>query len=142
MPADAVRVVVDEAWDAPGVDLLAFDRRVHAAEDAGGVQLVIRTARPCEVRLRYQRLTPVRNEASASTAFSALLERHRALHDLSRPLVRADHDHAIDTWQWLLRLDAHAPLPLQLAALLHDVERLESEADTRVEHLAPDFGRF
>ena len=38
----------------------------------------------------------------------------------------ADYDHAIDVWQWTLRLSAERPgLALQLAALFHDVERLD-----------------
>jgi hypothetical protein len=61
---------------------------------------------------------------------------------VSKPLVRADYNHALDVWQWTLRLEASASLAVQLAALFHDVERLASEADARVEHLAPDYQQF
>ncbi|HVI03622.1 MAG TPA: DUF4202 family protein, partial [Enhygromyxa sp.] len=63
-------------------------------------------------------------------------------HALSLPLVRADYDHALDTWQWLLRLTPDASLALQLAALLHDVERLRSEPERRVEQHAGDYQQF
>jgi hypothetical protein len=127
-------------WAAPGVDLLAFDRLVHHAEDSGAQALVLRGADPVaagQVLLRYQRLFPPQ-----PGALGPLLTLHRALHDRSKPLVRADHDHALDTWLWVRRLDPAAGLAVQAAALLHDVERLESEADTRVEHLAPDYQVF
>src|SRR5262249_30356658 len=57
-------------------------------------------------------------------------------------LVAADYDHAIDTWQWMLRLDPRASLAAQLSALFHDIERLESERDRRVERLSPDYVAF
>lgn len=91
---------------------------------------------------RYQRLVERRNLASASAAFDRVLERHRALHDLDKALVRADFDHARDVWQWLVRLAPSASLAVQVAALFHDVERLTSEADRRVEHEAPDYDAF
>jgi hypothetical protein len=81
----------------------------------------------------------VRNAASASPLFDAALARHRALHHLyglDKPLVRADFDHALDTWQWILRLAPEAGLAVQLAALFHDVERLASEAEVRIERFA------
>src|SRR5262249_272955 len=58
------------------------------------------------------------------------------------PLVRADHDHAIDAWQWVLRLDPGASAEVQVAALFHDIERLRSEARARVEQHAPDYQAF
>lgn len=134
-----VRIGADE-WRA--ADLLAVDRRVHAAEDAGPFVLVPDAAVADEVWLRYRRVAPVTNEASASQSFAHLLARHRALHDTRKPLVRADLDHAHDTWQWVLRLAPDAGLEVQLAALLHDIERLESEADVRVEQHAPDYSAF
>jgi hypothetical protein len=42
----------------------------------------------------------------------------------------------------LLRLAPQASAELQAAALLHDIERLVSEADVRVEHHAPDYAAF
>jgi hypothetical protein len=136
-------------WHDPGAELLAFDRRVHAAEDRGPFALeiagdgdlaLLRAA--TEILLRYQRLVPAWNEHSSTDVFARVLARHAALHDRSKPLVRADHDHALDVWQWTLRLDPNAGLAVQLAALLHDVERLRSEADVRVEHHAPDYQAF
>jgi hypothetical protein len=91
---------------------------------------------------RYQRLLPRSQPERACAEVRRLLIEHRRLHDLSRPLVRADHDHSLDTWCWLLRLEPAADLALQCAALLHDVERLESEADRRIEHLAPSYAHF
>src|SRR5690606_10276698 len=61
---------------------------------------------------------------------------------VSRPLVQADLDHALDTWQWSLCLDAGAPAEVQLACLCHDLERLVSEADRRVEQHAADYQAF
>jgi hypothetical protein len=83
-----------------------------------------------------------RNAASATPLFDRVLERHRAHHDLGKPLVRADWAHAVDVWQWVIRLDPEAGLAVQLAALFHDVERLVSEADVRVEHRADDYQAF
>lgn len=108
--------------------------RGAAAED------VVRVA--CEVLTRYQRHIARRNAASGGLVFDAVLRAHACLHDVGKPLVRADYDHALDTWQWMLRLDADASLAAQCAALLHDVERLESEADRRIEHRAPDYQAF
>lgn len=88
----------------------------------------------CEVLTRCQRLMDRRNTASRNGLFDRVLAEHRALHDLAKPLVRADYNHALDTWQWVLRLEPEADLAVQLAALFHDVERLVSEADARIEH--------
>lgn len=66
----------------------------------------------------------------------------RLAHDGKKPLVRADLDHALDAWQWSLRLDRRAPGAIQLAVLLHDIERLASEPDARIEHLAADYQAF
>lgn len=95
-----------------------------------------------EVLTRCQRLTGRRNEASRSDLFDRILAEHQALHDLAKPLVRADYNHALDTWQWALRLDPEADLSLQIAALFHDVERLTSETDARIEHHAANYQDF
>lgn len=94
------------------------------------------------VLTRYQRFLGRRNPASAGPAFTRVLACHRALHDCAKPLVRADFDHALDTWQWMLRLDPHAGVAVQIAALFHDVERLVSEADVRIEQHASDYRAF
>jgi hypothetical protein len=94
------------------------------------------------VLTRCQRWMGRRNEASRSPLFERTLSLHRGAHDLARPLVRADYDHALDTWQWVLRLAPDAGLDVQLAALFHDIERLISEADARVEHRPTDYQAF
>jgi hypothetical protein len=95
-----------------------------------------------EALTRCQRTVGRRNRYSSGPHFDAVLHAHRALHDLAQPLVRADYNHALDAWQWLLRLEPEVPLELQLAALFHDVERLVSESERRVEQLAPDYQQF
>ncbi len=138
------------AWLAPEARLLAFDRRIHAAEDGAHAGFLLRLHGPepalsvarRQVELRYQRLFTQRNRASDSAIFDAILARHAALHDRSKPLVRADHDHALDVWQWLLRLAPDASEALQIAALFHDIERLRSEAERRVEQHAGDYLAF
>lgn len=95
-----------------------------------------------EILTRCQRWMDRRNEASRGPLFDRVLAEHRDAHDLAKPLVRADYDHALDTWQWTLRLAPDAGLAVQLAALFHDVERLASEADARVEHHAADYQAF
>jgi hypothetical protein len=95
-----------------------------------------------EILTRCQRWMDRRNGDSRGALFDRVLLRHREAHDLAKPLVRADYDHALDTWQWTLRLDPDAGLAVQLAALFHDIERLASEADARVEHRAADYQAF
>jgi hypothetical protein len=107
---------------------------------AGEEERLLRFAR--EVLTRCQRLSGRRNAASRSGLFDRVLAAHRNLHDLAKPLVRADYNHALDTWQWALRLQPEAGLAVQLAALFHDVERLVSEADARVEHHAANYQEF
>ncbi|MFT3772761.1 MAG: DUF4202 family protein [Minicystis sp.] len=149
-PAPAGRLVtVDLAdWTAPFADPGALDARVDHAAARGAfglrvVGLVPRVDRACiELLTRYQRHVGRRNAATATPLWDRVLSRHRALHDLSLPLVRADYDHALDAWQWLLRLDPGASLAVQAAALFHDVERLESEAVARVEHHARSYDAF
>jgi Domain of unknown function (DUF4202) len=129
-------------------DLEALDERAARAEVAGAWSLRIAGASGDAARAalglltRYQRFVRRRNPASEGEPFDTVLARHRALHDLDKPLVRADHEHAIDTWHWTLRLDPAAGLAVQIAALFHDVERLASEADVRVEHRARDYQAF
>jgi uncharacterized protein DUF4202 len=137
-PADALRAA---CWEAADFDFWGFDRRLDALWEAA---LPLSLAGPGaelprfagEVLTRGQRLLDRRNAASETPLFDRVLARHRRLHgidDRHRPLVRADYDHALDTWQWTLRLAPAAGLAVQLAALFHDVERLISEAEVRVE---------
>ncbi len=135
------------AWRAEPFDFWSFDRGVDAIADAGRplrvsapADVAVPVAR--EIATRAQRRIARRNAASAAPWFDRVLDEHRARHDLGKPLVRADLDHALDAWQWTLRLDPGAPAAVQLAALLHDVERLASEADARIEHRAADYRAF
>ncbi|MFP2931090.1 DUF4202 family protein [Pyxidicoccus sp. 3LG] len=139
-----LRLDVSE-WGSLSFDPFEWDGRVFGAaesseqlalhlEGARGEALVIAAL---EILTRYQGLVGRRNEASSVRLFDRVLARHRALHDLARPLVRADYQHALDAWQWALRLRPDANLAVQAAALFHDVERLLTDANRRVEHRAP-----
>jgi hypothetical protein len=134
------------AWRSEGFDLWAFDRTLD--ELAARNQPLAITAEhdlvaiALEILTRAQRVIPRRNESSNTAWFARVLGFHADLHDMTKPLVRADYDHALDTWQWTVRLDGAAPADVQLAALCHDLERLDSEADVRTEHRAPDYQRF
>jgi hypothetical protein len=148
---DAV-VVSAMLWRAPDFDPLVLDEAVAAAmtpegnfalrliDDAGARGDLFLTA--LQVVTRCQRHLAGRNRLSSVPLFDAVLAHHRSLHDLSKPLVAADFDHARDTWRWVLRLDAEASLAVQVAALFHDVERLASESEVRVEHQAADYVAF
>jgi hypothetical protein len=135
-------------WDRPDFDSFRFDYAVdelaarqpftlRIADDRGE-----RAQFPLEVLNRCQRLIDRRNRHSHGQQFDRILRRHRELHDLSKPLVHADYNHSLDVWQWVLRLDGSASLALQIAALFHDIERLVSEPERRVEHLAADYQQF
>lgn len=137
-------IIECSAWTAQA-DFRAADEACESSSSSavtvrGAAEQVVAVA--CEILTRFQRHVRRRNAASDTPLFDAVLRAHASLHDCDKPLVRADYDHALDTWQWLLRLDPDASLALQLAALFHDVERLESEADRRVEHHAPDYQAF
>jgi hypothetical protein len=136
-------------WRRPEADLWTFDARIDAAAQAGPFALRIETddaedsaSAAAEILTRYQRFARRANELSTTALFARTLDAHRALYDLDKPLVKADYDHAIDTWQWILRLDPRAGAAVQLAALFHDIERLVTEADERVEHRAADYQAF
>jgi hypothetical protein len=139
-----------EEWRSQFFNFYEFDGRVDAlAEQArepfvlsiqGNPEELPRAA--AEILTRCQRWTDRRNAASRGPLFDRVLAAHRDAHDLAKPLVRADYGHALDTWQWTLRLDPDADLAVQLAALFHDVERLSSEAEARIEHRAADYQAF
>ncbi|MBV9493017.1 MAG: DUF4202 family protein [Acidobacteria bacterium] len=135
------------AWCSDAIDGWALDCAVDDADERGDFVLRVldadRGGAVClEILNRCQRTIRRRNHFSQNARFDSLLSAHRGMHDLAKPLVRADFNHARDTWQWVLRLDREASLPLQLAALFHDVERLATEADRRVEHLSANYQRF
>lgn len=133
-------------WESSRFPFYEFDARVDGLPEPYRLRLSAAPGRlpgfTLEVLTRCQRLVSRRNGASGTALFDRVLERHRSLHDLSKPLVRADWTHGLDVWQWTLRLDSGAGLEVQLAALFHDVERLVSEADVRVEHRASDYQGF
>lgn len=138
-----------EDWRDARADLLSFDERIHRTEDQGDFDLMLTCSNwaegagaALELLTRYQRLLPLSPAASRMPQLGRVLEAHRDLFDLRKPLVRADYDHAVDTWRWLLRLSPRASVALQLAALFHDIERLESEADERREQHASDYLAF
>lgn len=148
--ARAPAVVIDEeAWRELSSDLYRWDATVLALSSRRSSLLISASGSGettgetlVQALTRYQRLAPRVNDASRSDAFQRALSLHRQLHDLGKPLVRADYEHALDVWQWVLRLEPRASRALQLAALFHDVERLTSEADKRIEHEAADYQAF
>jgi hypothetical protein len=147
LDAPAIEAISDEAWRDDELDFWAFDRALDAICDRGqAVQVTVTAERADamarEVLTRGQRLVQRRNSESETGWFDRVLAEHRALHDLDKPLVRADLDHALDAWQWCLRLEAGASAAVQLATLLHDIERLRSEPDRRIEHHAPSYQAF
>ncbi|MGN6185829.1 MAG: DUF4202 family protein [Thermoanaerobaculia bacterium] len=139
-------------WTRRDFDLWAFDLLVDELardpftlsirDDRHDDDARMREGFPLAVLNRCQRIIDRRNRHSQGQLFSRVLQKHRALHDLEKPLVRADYNHARDAWQWLLRLEPEASISLQIAALFHDIERLASEADGRVEQLASDYQAF
>jgi hypothetical protein len=140
-------------WESQNFNFYEMDGRLDALAEQGfgpfAVDIFGRLGGPeelaraaGEILTRCQRWTDRRNEASRGALFDRVLIRHRDAHDLAKPLVRADYDHALDTWQWVLRLSPDADLAVQLAALFHDVERLASEAGARIEHHAADYQAF
>jgi hypothetical protein len=139
--------VTAERWESQSFNFYALDGEVDALAESrdGPFALLLSGFDEGSARAaltRCQRWADRRNEASRGPLFDRALAAHRQAHDLAKPLVRADYDHALDTWQWLLRLAPDADLATQLAALFHDVERLISEADARVEHRASDYQAF
>jgi Domain of unknown function (DUF4202) len=134
-------VCADE-WTRPDFDTWSFDVRI---DELAREPFTLRIDSPqvaLEVMNRCQRHVGRRNRHSQGSLFTRVLRMHRALHDLDKALVRADYNHAHDVWQWVLRLDPDASVSVQIAALFHDIERLVSESEQRVEHLADDYQSF
>ena len=134
-PGDTV--IDDFAWRG-AFDLARFDEAIDSAaappppvairgDDAAGVA--------CEVLTRYQRLVGRRNAASTTRLFDGVLHALAPL-ETTPPYLKGDVDHMLDTWQWVLRLDGAASLRTQLAALLHEVDRLGADPRERLEHRA------
>jgi hypothetical protein len=139
-----------DPWESRNFNFYALDGALDALAEgrSGPFALVLQGSEEELARSAYGALTRCqrwmdrRNAASRSGLFDRVLAEHREAHDLAKPLVRADYDHALDTWQWMLRLAPEAGLAAQLAALFHDVERLASEADARLEHRAASYQSF
>lgn len=120
-------------WESDSFSLADFDRYAETvAADAAGAAFEIRLsgersrlARAArQVALRCQRLAARRNAASSGEVFDRVLAGHRRFRDLPLPSAAAGYAHALDAWQWLLRLDPEAGLAVQLAALFHEAWRL------------------
>jgi hypothetical protein len=144
-------VIPVTTWLRPDFDPCALDDLAHQATAAeGGFALRIEgveaapdpAAAAIQIVTRLQRHLRARNVASATPLFDRLLWLHRGLHDLRKPLVAADYEHALDTWRWVLRLAPDASAAVQVAALFHDVERLVTESTKRVEQNAADYAAF
>jgi hypothetical protein len=131
------RIEIDAAaWARGALDLPAFDDRIDELAAAGPFAIAVHGKPPSaaeEVDVRCQRWSGRRNGALPSEELTRLLRRHRDLHPADKPLVRADYRHALDVWQWVLRLDPEAGAAVQIAALFHDVERIFTEAESRSE---------
>jgi hypothetical protein len=136
-------VVDDFAWRG-SFDVGTFDEAVEHARPVGIVSIRGGDAAgvACEVLARYQRLVARRNDASSTPLFDRVLQVHAAAYDVTNPHVESELAHALDTWQWMLRLEPNASLAAQLAAIFHDVDRLESDPQERIEHRVLDPARL
>jgi hypothetical protein len=123
-------------WESDSFSFSDFDRYAETlAADAAGDNFEIRlSGETCrlasaarQIALRCQRLAGRRNAASSGELFDRVLACHRRFRDLPRAAAAAAYAHALDTWQWVLRLDFEASLALQLAALFHEAWRLTPE---------------
>jgi hypothetical protein len=142
--SEAAIAVTAARWAGDEYDLLALDDEVwrcigrhgrcelRIVDDGADLDRLAEGA--LQLALRFQRFDSSTNPASATPFFQQILGAHEAMFDRRLPLVAAEHDHALDTWRWVLRLEPHASLSLQLAALLHDVQ----SPDTGLAAGAPD----
>ena len=144
------RLDVDAAaWTRGEIDPTGLDDRIDTIAEGGPFALAVLDASGSsgaavaeDLGIRCQRWSGARNGASEDRDFTHLLLRHRDLHPLDKPLLRADYRHALDVWQWVLRLDPEAGAAVQLAALFHDVERIFTEADSRGEQTVADYDDY
>jgi hypothetical protein len=152
--SDAAIAVTAGRWAGDEYDLLALDDEVwrcigrhgrcelRIVDDGADLERLAESA--LQLALRFQRFDSSTNPASATPFFQQILAAHEAMFDRRLPLVAAEHDHALDTWRWVLRLEPHASLSLQLAALLHDVEEPKpdtSGASAKADAPDDDYGR-
>lgn len=124
--ADA-RIAVPE-WRNDGFDLAAFDAQIESSTSLAITEEDLSSPASIEILTRAQRVIGRRNEYSANRGFDEVLQRHCDLHDFDLPSSRSEYDHALDSWQWMLRLAGAATVALQIAALFHGAERLISPA--------------
>lgn len=143
-PARGLAVIAADAWDDDAQrDFAPFERAARAA-NLGGTLSIVATARTRvervthELLTRFQRYLGRRNEASATRQFDSVLRLCAALHRADVPRAVSARDHALDAWQWVLRLDPWASFEVQVAALFHDVERIVAEPDPRRPSLVPE----
>ena len=147
-PASDAWCVDLAAWCSGSISLWEFDQLADDALEGRATKVALLAPTPGSadaslgVLTRCQRWIGRRNGHTQGAAFDDLLKAHCLLYDVRKPLLLADYRHALDTWQWILRLAPDAGAPLQVAALLHDIERIASERDQRIEHLAPNYERF
>src|SRR4051812_5805660 len=140
--------VEQKSWQSKEFDFYRFDDRVDRAAEEPCATLQLLGApewvqsHALGVLTRCQRAMDRRNEASRCSLFDRAVHKARVVFDRGKPLGLADYRHAVDTWQWVLRLDSEASIDSQLAALFHDIERSTSETDERVEHRAADYAGF
>ena len=133
-------------WEIGEPDFFALDTLVGDAGGDRGLTLRLSgsgdlTRAAIAVLTRLQWAIPLQPRPDGAL-LARVRRRHHALHDLGRPLVHADWLHALDTQHWVARLEEEPGADVLIAALFHDVERLASEADVRVEHLAADYDAF
>jgi hypothetical protein len=124
------------AWSRGDLDLPELDERIDELAAAGPFAVAVHgepASAAAGVDVHLQRWSGRRNGAVPGEELSRLLARLRDLHPADKPLVRADYRHALDVWQWVLRLEPEAGAAVQIAALFHDVERVFTEAEVRSE---------
>lgn len=122
-----VRIAVPD-WRTDSFDFASFDAEIESVSSLAIEKEDCSHPASVEILTRAQRMIGRRNEFSAIRGFDEVLQRHSDLHDFEVPWVREEYDHAVDCWQWMLRLAGAATLSLQIAALFHDAERLISPA--------------
>ncbi len=118
-PGDDTVAVESSAWRDGEADFYWIDAQADALGERGLVP-VSAAGEPLvrlELLTRCQRWLDRRNPASSAPWFDQMLLFHRSLHDREKPSARAEHNRALDTWQWVLRLDPAAGAALQVAAL-------------------------
>jgi hypothetical protein len=120
-------------WQSPDFHLASFDRQVEElAARAGnrpcavcltGADDAVMAVAALQVAIRCQRLRQRRNAASRCDTFDRSLAAHRQMYKPRQGGDAVAYARALDTWQWLLRLDPEATLAVQVAALFQGAAR-------------------